>query len=985
MGGAYINCPIGNLISALRLYSFKVSATVASLLDYKCKASAAGQEVLDQVLNLLNLTEREYFGLRYLGASDQVYWLDPNRSLGKQFKKCDPVHGVDTDGSSEKRLKKCETYRLFFCVKFYPPDPSQLHEETTRYQLFLQIRQDIHHERLPVPLDAQVELGAYALQAEIGDYDTDRDQPGYSSTFQLVSQKLMLDVRLQKKIEAIHKSLRGVSCSEAQYRYLTFAKSQDLYGVDLYGVLGESDISDPYTTDSGYFLGLSNCGLSMIHNEQKLAEFQWEKIVSISKDVPRAGRRDKGGSIIIRVRSEQDKLATFGFRLTTRAACKHFYKTAIEHQKYFRSGLKGTGAMSTPSLSSWLMRIGSKFRSSGRSGSDSVSLRERRRSVRSEPKMEQNTNTVQRNRAQPASTVIYEDDKMTVILGNGTEVWTQLKMPPPENDHVPELQPRNALVSRSLRRTTVRSSSPMSIQSSFSTVPRRVPEKVDDDADSVFSGSSRISRAVSDAETLRKKRKRSTMGENNSSGASEENDVPRQPELRSSVGPERRKGKMPMRHRTVDGSVTQQVLAQMRVSPSKSSDGRSLNLPDRLAEVMQSARSLNYLNSVGLSPRCNGNRQMFLFTGEGHLPLEPQSFFDAQQTSTGPRRPPRNLPLPCVPPDSVSRTAPRSPYLPAPSSPMKATKTFDFHIQSPKLSLPPDIPLPEPPRHIRSLSSSDTTPKSPRNLPTTRSRLRSDSHFNRDDVQLDSGIDHCSPLASPCPVIPPPTPFAEPPAVPARPPHTLKPFPTRMVSGRNGMIKGRTDSFTSAITSNDMEMQPVDRTSVPEATYDCVYGAAGKTHVQPSEHVAQTHLVEVDVHAPHFIGNGHVNGSESLYLSSSALEDSKENTQPLVAGKEIVQNQMYFDMRFDGEPRDAGSVLKTGNIKPVKGYVSQKVGPPVASNYPLAIYSTAAELSPGIPATTSTVNGIPQNSGFTQLRSGYEYSPCGGAVPYTTV
>ena len=65
-----------------------------------------------------------------------------------------------------KEDKKC-----FFQVKFYPPEPAQLQEDLTRYQMCLQIQNDIKNGRLPCSFVTHALLGAYLVQSELGDYD----------------------------------------------------------------------------------------------------------------------------------------------------------------------------------------------------------------------------------------------------------------------------------------------------------------------------------------------------------------------------------------------------------------------------------------------------------------------------------------------------------------------------------------------------------------------------------------------------------------------------------------------------------------------------------------------------------------------------------------------------------------------------------------------------------------------------------------------
>lgn len=93
--------------------------------DYECQLDrkATGEDIFDRVCEFLNLLERDYFGLTYRDHEDTRNWVNLDKSLSKQIKR--------------------RPWEMSFEVKFYPPDPSQLQEDITRYQLCLQIRDDI--------------------------------------------------------------------------------------------------------------------------------------------------------------------------------------------------------------------------------------------------------------------------------------------------------------------------------------------------------------------------------------------------------------------------------------------------------------------------------------------------------------------------------------------------------------------------------------------------------------------------------------------------------------------------------------------------------------------------------------------------------------------------------------------------------------------------------------------------------------------------
>lgn len=78
----------------------------------------------------------------------QQHWLDANQRLSRQLKESKDI------------------YELYFSVKFYAVDPCKLIEEITRYQFYLQLKQDVLQGRLPVTYELASQLGAYVVQCE---------------------------------------------------------------------------------------------------------------------------------------------------------------------------------------------------------------------------------------------------------------------------------------------------------------------------------------------------------------------------------------------------------------------------------------------------------------------------------------------------------------------------------------------------------------------------------------------------------------------------------------------------------------------------------------------------------------------------------------------------------------------------------------------------------------------------------------------------
>ncbi|XP_039298961.1 band 4.1-like protein 1 [Nilaparvata lugens] len=106
-----------------KLTTAKVTLLDGSVLDVPIDRKAKGEDLFDSVCEHLNLLEKDYFSLTYATDQDPRSWLELDKRISK--------------------FVKSEPWTFNFEVKFYPPDPAGLKEDITRYQLCLQVRNDI--------------------------------------------------------------------------------------------------------------------------------------------------------------------------------------------------------------------------------------------------------------------------------------------------------------------------------------------------------------------------------------------------------------------------------------------------------------------------------------------------------------------------------------------------------------------------------------------------------------------------------------------------------------------------------------------------------------------------------------------------------------------------------------------------------------------------------------------------------------------------
>ncbi|KAH1024894.1 hypothetical protein HUJ05_009730 [Dendroctonus ponderosae] len=307
-----------------------LSITVKFLDDtqhtFQVDKKSKGVALLDQVYDHLELVEKDYFGLQfsnngcYNRSSECILWLDPAKSIKKQIDNFQ--------------------HPLYFKVKFYVSDPSKLHEEYTRYQFYLQLRNDILSEKLILPPSIAILLASYTAQAELGDYNPDEHNSNYLSNIRLIPNQTE---EMERKIAELHKLHKGQLPVDAEFTFLDHVKRMDMYGVDLH-VAKDS-------TNKTIQLGVTHIGIVVFHNDIKFNTFSWSKIMKISF-------KRKQFFIQLRREPSEDYDTLLGFNMEYYRSSKTLWKSCVEHHTFFR--------LDSPKVRRKFLSLGSKFSYSGR-------------------------------------------------------------------------------------------------------------------------------------------------------------------------------------------------------------------------------------------------------------------------------------------------------------------------------------------------------------------------------------------------------------------------------------------------------------------------------------------------------------------------------------------------------------------------------------------------------------------------------------------
>ncbi|AWP19856.1 putative band 4.1-like protein 2-like isoform 3 [Scophthalmus maximus] len=293
--------------------------------DFTCEVEkrAKGQYLFFKVCEHLNLLEKDYFGLSYIDSHEQKCWLDPTKEIKRQI--------------------RSNNWQFSFNVKFYPPDPSLLTEDITRYLLCLQLREDVASGRLPCSFVTHALLGSYTLQAEFGDHEPDQPQPlDYISQVTFAPNQ---NKEMEEKILELHKSHRGMTPAQADAQFLENAKKLSMYGVDLHHAKDSEGVD--------IMLGVCANGLLVYKDRLRINRFAWPKILKISY---------KRNNFYIKIRPGETEQfeSTVGFKLQNHRSAKRLWKVCVENHSFFRLNAP------EPPTKARFLTLGSKFRYSGR-------------------------------------------------------------------------------------------------------------------------------------------------------------------------------------------------------------------------------------------------------------------------------------------------------------------------------------------------------------------------------------------------------------------------------------------------------------------------------------------------------------------------------------------------------------------------------------------------------------------------------------------
>jgi len=269
---------------------------------FKISKRDRGQVLLDLVFQHAKIGEIKFFGLQFPNnIPDTLKWLDPSKSIRKQFKRGYP-------------------FILFLRIKFYATDISMLKEDLTLFNLYLQLKLDLLERRLHCTSEVAVILSGLALQSEVGDYDKNNHCENYVSAFRFVPEQTE---KFKNEVKEMHKLNLGLSPLQAATKYIETAQNVPMYGIEIH--VGYD--SDDHKID----IGVDGNGIIIKRNDVIAKQFKWSTIIKISF---------KRKQFFIHLKPSLDQAEPTNlittFHMDNYRCCKRLWKSCVDFHSFYR-------------------------------------------------------------------------------------------------------------------------------------------------------------------------------------------------------------------------------------------------------------------------------------------------------------------------------------------------------------------------------------------------------------------------------------------------------------------------------------------------------------------------------------------------------------------------------------------------------------------------------------------------------------------------
>nr|XP_023649628.1 tyrosine-protein phosphatase non-receptor type 21 [Paramormyrops kingsleyae]XP_023649629.1 tyrosine-protein phosphatase non-receptor type 21 [Paramormyrops kingsleyae]XP_023649630.1 tyrosine-protein phosphatase non-receptor type 21 [Paramormyrops kingsleyae]XP_023649631.1 tyrosine-protein phosphatase non-receptor type 21 [Paramormyrops kingsleyae]XP_023649632.1 tyrosine-protein phosphatase non-receptor type 21 [Paramormyrops kingsleyae]XP_023649633.1 tyrosine-protein phosphatase non-recepto len=283
----------------------------SEFVELTLSVESTGQECLEAVAQRLELQEVSCFSLWYFNKQNQKRWIDLEKPLKKQLEK----YGLESTA--------------YFGVVFYVPDVSQLQQEITRYQYYLQLKKDVLEGRITCSIDQATHLAGLAVQADFGDFNH-YDSQEFLEKLDLfpigwIQDEIVLEEAMQK-VALLYTKCRGLLAPEAEMLYMQEVEKMEGYGYESYHA------KDSQGTDILIGTCLDGIVIKYKHSRQPVI-FRWNDINSMN--------HNKSFFTLDLVNKED----TVQFQTEDMETSKYVCRMCLSRQKFYKMN---EGCLQTP-------------------------------------------------------------------------------------------------------------------------------------------------------------------------------------------------------------------------------------------------------------------------------------------------------------------------------------------------------------------------------------------------------------------------------------------------------------------------------------------------------------------------------------------------------------------------------------------------------------------------------------------------------------
>ncbi|VDN00973.1 unnamed protein product [Thelazia callipaeda] len=197
-----------------------------AILQCTLTTESTASQCMEYLSQKVDLNQVEMFGLRY-----QMKTNDPDHRM---------MRWVELDKPLRRQLEKwaCKPRQVQLAVLYHTPNAFTLTDQMARSYYFFLMKLDVVEGKLTVALEKYINLAAYSLQVEYGDFDPTIHTIDFMQTIPLLPKHICRNAQIQedllKRVSAVHERLKGMQPSYAALLYIVDAQQCEGYGEEYF-------------------------------------------------------------------------------------------------------------------------------------------------------------------------------------------------------------------------------------------------------------------------------------------------------------------------------------------------------------------------------------------------------------------------------------------------------------------------------------------------------------------------------------------------------------------------------------------------------------------------------------------------------------------------------------------------------------------------------------------------------------------------------